>query len=453
MKIVVFFQEKRKSLTAILLLMMIASTIVIGNIQKIICYDYFDVGSWDDSCHIGNISWMYKEKCLPENWVNIHNRFWYSNDLKDVDSNPELGDLIRLYSYKIEDSDNPYYGETASLWIYDISEKMKTLEMSKDVFYNYIYDKYSKETASQWTSTDDFKPFLALCTRPVIVIKTKGSVCKESFMIFANYRIYNFHFSNAKFSLKGSNDFENFHNRCKKIIDEVDLKSYNQWEKDWEEYKELSEKEYDERKLWYCISYGIVFICCICIILLNIKTIGEENNQARLLMFYVVACLMVGLFFMAIKAFECFGSYLEDYCLKMLVLVFFPSFVIYMILITFLSKKTKETYDTFYLIPNVATRYLDINTGFKKRLALLLIFYPLFYIVPIPVGGLIVFVLYIIPMVICFGIIKTITWVWKGNKLETKQNNGSDKARLYCRHCGKLVDADSNYCRYCGKKL
>ena len=40
-------------------------------------------------------------------------------------------------------------------------------------------------------------------------------------------------------------------------------------------------------------------------------------------------------------------------------------------------------------------------------------------------------------------------------KLKSKRMFRIEKTdkQMYCRHCGKLIDADSNYCRYCGKKL
>ena len=40
-------------------------------------------------------------------------------------------------------------------------------------------------------------------------------------------------------------------------------------------------------------------------------------------------------------------------------------------------------------------------------------------------------------------------------KLKSKQMFRVDKSdkQMYCKHCGKLIDADSNYCKYCGKKL
>lgn len=51
------------------------------------------------------------------------------------------------------------------------------------------------------------------------------------------------------------------------------------------------------------------------------------------------------------------------------------------------------------------------------------------------------------------SIVWIVLWLKAGKKIDKKPIVSEDKARLYCRYCGKLIDADSEYCRYCGKKL
>ena len=43
-------------------------------------------------------------------------------------------------------------------------------------------------------------------------------------------------------------------------------------------------------------------------------------------------------------------------------------------------------------------------------------------------------------------------WLITGFRSDSKKK-GKAKAQLYCRHCGRLIDADAGYCKYCGKKL
>ena len=468
MKVTETLSMWRKILIAILSLLIIVCAILIGNIRHIIRYDsdfkdkygYYLSEKWSKGqSHIGNISQFdsrgYK---LDDNWVNIGNRYWYSNDLEDIDSNKEFGELIRLYSYSINDSSDPHYGETASLWIYDISKKCLELGMDREAFYKYMLKKCTHDSTSIWKSSIISRPFLALTTDPRIEVSIKEEnpplIYRENFIIFANNRVYCFNFANDKAKQISPKNDALFDKRCKSVIGDTDFMSYTQWEKDYYEYKELSEKEDYERELWSCILYGIVFTCCICIFVLNIRKIGKINKQARLLVFYVIVCLAIGLIVMAIGAFD---SPCKNDTLGWLVFVFFPSFVICMQMITFLSKKSREAYNTYYLIPDVAKKYLNINTEYKKRLSLLLMFYPLFFIVPIPVIGLMVFVCYILPLAFLILIYlrtrKAIIWLKEGKKLDSKPNIQSEKARIYCRHCGKLIDADSDYCRYCGKKL
>ena len=135
----------RKVTIATCSLIIIACLVLLGNIKSIIHYDYKYVDEWDyrNKSHIGNISNRDSRGYeLDDNWVNIGNHYWYSNDIEDANSDKNLGELIRLYSYSINKSSDPHYGETASLRIYDISRETVHLGMSKEEFYQYQYSKY-----------------------------------------------------------------------------------------------------------------------------------------------------------------------------------------------------------------------------------------------------------------------------------------------------------------------
>ena len=85
-------------------LIIIASLVLLGNINSIIRYDYNYVDEWNyrNKSHIGNISNRDSRGYeLDDNWVNIGNHYWYSNDIEDANSDNNLGELIRLYSYSI----------------------------------------------------------------------------------------------------------------------------------------------------------------------------------------------------------------------------------------------------------------------------------------------------------------------------------------------------------------
>lgn len=448
-------------LIAILSLVIIVCTCFIGRLDDIIDYNLTCVDDWyykKDISHIGNISRLdSRGKWLGGDWWNIGNHYWHEDDIADVDFGDEFGELIQFYSYRIDDGSDPNDGEIGKFGIFDISSKLAQTDMDMNKFYHTVYNECISDTNSIWKPTEEFAPFLALYTRPYIAIsKTEpGLIYKERFIIFANYRVYYFSFYNDKYHKKGTERFDSFHKRCKKIVDDIDFISYTKWEIDYNNYIELSKKQKQERELWDYILYSIVLLCCICIFILGIKKIGKSNSKARTQMLYAIVCTTIGLLAMAIEA---FNSPIEKEKFVWLTMVFFPSFIINIFITTFLVKKSNEEDNSYYLIPVKFSKYLNINTEFGKRLALLCIFYPLFWLVPIPVLGLVIFICYILPVIIllwfCIGIKKIIIWLWEGKKKDSKTAVQVErKARLYCRHCGKLIDADSDYCRYCGKKL
>ena len=286
----------RKVTIAICSLVIIVCLILLGNIDNIICYDYYYVDTWDyhNKSHIGNISQHDSRGYnLDDNWVNIGNHYWYSNDIEDVNSDKDLGDLIRLYSYSINKSSDPHYGETASLWIYDITQKCLQLGMSRDAFYQKICNEYTRDSKSFWEEDDSFLPFLALSIRPFTGISRDNDSVEHigHFIIFANDRVYSFNFRNDKWKKIGPEYDELFHKRCLSIIKDIDFLSYNQWEKDYNRYKDLSAKEKDQRELWGIILYVILLVSGLCIFYLISKDLGRKNSHARNLAIYTIICM------------------------------------------------------------------------------------------------------------------------------------------------------------------
>ena len=128
----------------------------------------------------------------------------------------------------------------------------------------------------------------------------------------------------------------------------------------------------------------------------------------------------------------------------------------------YLAQKSNESYNIHFLLPDIVQKWLKIQSEFKKRLILLFIVYPIILFLPIPFIKYFALVLYILPVILLLISIRCIIWIisWlnAGRKVDSNTSphlkaNKNEIARIYCRHCGKLIDADSDYCRYCGKKL
>jgi hypothetical protein len=209
---------------------------------------------------------------------------------------------------------------------------------------------------------------------------------------------------------------------------------------------------YDIRELWLIVLYIIVILCCIAIFLLNIEEIGKNNKHARVLTFYVIGCFVIGVMSMTIGALAYPQKSGES------IFVCFPSIAICCLMARYLATKSNTAYYLSYLIPEWTIQTFSINSEFKKRLLLIVLFYPLFSLVPLPVAGLFVLVYYILPVIVLllaiWGAVWIISWLKAGKALDSKTGDGqTDKARLYCKHCGKQIDADSDYCRYCGEKI
>lgn len=226
---------------------------------------------------------------------------------------------------------------------------------------------------------------------------------------------------------------------------------YPKWEKEYNRYVELSQKEDEERKNTTYILYSAILFCGVCIYLLSFRQIERKNRQAYSLMVYCVICEILSVIIASIPFALDKNTINDSYGLW--ALLFFPSVLINPIIITYLSKRSIEESQPHLLIPLWLTKANVVYSELSKRLFLVLIAYPLFYLVPIPYGGIYVFIFYIIPMSFIFAIIYIIIWIAKGRKVDKTSECHHQKAMIYCRYCGKLIDADSDYCRYCGKKL
>lgn len=215
-------------------------------------------------------------------------------------------------------------------------------------------------------------------------------------------------------------------------------------------YEKIAEKENNHRDLWKSILFSIVLVSGLSIFCLVVNKIGKKNIHARNLALYTIISFVIAFVICIVMA---IGNHDLDDILVVIILYYLPSVVVLSMMEVFLARKSHQNYYSYYLIPEWLLKKINITNEFRKRLLMSFLIYPFFYIVPLPLVGILFFAFYIIPVLLILGIIWIVLWIREGKKMDCKPQAQNDKARLYCRHCGKLIDADSDFCRYCGKKL
>lgn len=227
-------------------------------------------------------------------------------------------------------------------------------------------------------------------------------------------------------------------------------------------FEESKEYDYQEVVKWVVAPriwiIRIMLFCGIVTYFLSLHEFETKNHQAKWLLFFSIICLVtsciISLCIISYAIDEHFDN--EDF-ISYIGLIFAPSILINSLLATYISKKLNEQYNSFFIIPNWMTNIFKLDTIFKKRIVIVLLLYPIFLFVPIPIGGTFATVFYILPITLILGFIWIIAWLKEGKKLSShnslSNNTEREKAKLYCRHCGKLIDADSKFCRYCGREL
>ena len=248
---------------------------------------------------------------------------------------------------------------------------------------------------------------------------------------------------------------EAYRKRVVRLKKRAYIRLYPQWEKEYQKYTELSAKESNERMDLNDKLHHAILICGLLVCLLSYRKTENKNRQAKYLAIYNVVCevLCLAIAFVIPMIQYNLKRYYDDYHYTLVTccIFLFICLVVNSIMISYLSKKSKVN-ESYTLIPNWLKKPNYINSELSKRLFLILVSYPLFYLVPIPYAGIYVFVLYIIPMALVFAIVNLVIWIFRGRKID-KTLRPKQKAMIYCRFCGKLIDADSDYCCHCGKKL
>ena len=242
-------------------------------------------------------------------------------------------------------------------------------------------------------------------------------------------------------------------------------------------YETLVEKEKNKRNNWRRAFYCVVLLSGLCIYFLVSKRIAKKNLYASKLAYFCIVCFVLGLVVYGFMAEvgplnfrfsetaipegpetemgngDVTTSPYSKNTFRILLKFFLPSVVLLSIMEVYLAKKSAQDYYEYFLIPNWLTKEFRLSSNYQKRIMMSFLIYPLFFIVPLPIIGLYIFAFYILPMSFILGIIWIVMWIREGKEMDEKIKIQSKKAHLYCRHCGKLIDADSSFCRYCGKKL
>lgn len=431
--------------------------------RLIVDYHYDYVENWGNKSRIGNISDRDSRGYpIKTNWVNIGNIYWCSQDFEDVNANEDFGKLIQLYAYDITDWENPNYGEEASLWIYDISPKLRKAKKNTGLFYKEICDSYTAGANSMWKKSNALNNVLVLKSGPALDItmntdQTSSSKLVEKFIVLKNDRVYSFHFTNDKIEVKGLNTFETFNKRCLSILKRFDFTSYERWKVRYAKYLYLANKEQKERYYWNRNLFVLSVLSLVLVFLLFFKKLGNLNLFAKRLAIYDIFG-----FFLAVIALVISSINILDINTEHLSWYVIVSYIHYGLLCSIMyrylaGKSNIADGNKYILIPNWFNKASILKSERSKRILLIFLLYPLYLVLPLPCIGDFIFVVYILPVAFIFLIIYAIIWVKDGktsNPIILKESIPEQQnGKVFCRHCGRIIDADSEYCCYCGEKV
>lgn len=406
--------------------------------------------------HIANLS------ISNDGWVQIGNERWLAQKLDDTEADESLGKPLYVLSYHINNKYSRYYGEKASLRIYDIKPLKEKTGMDNGSTYSRISNDLTKDSTSMWYPTHVFFPFVALKTKPRAIFKihddhSTEQTFKESIIIMGNERIYYFQITNDQIRENGMQAFEMFDERCLSIAKSLDLKSYyirslEKYEQEIEDNKNLraQEKEDELRVMWIKIIYYSITLCGIIALIFLSKKTRKDNILIRKWLSYIAICTVVFIVGMGVGVF----MYPKDPATCGYLFVFYlPAIIINTLLGLFLVRKTTVIDNINSLIPEWLYNNLKITNEYRRRFMMVFLVYPFLIIVPLPVIGLLFIAFYIIPVSLILSVRWIALWIREGMGKNINSLVRNKREQFYCRHCGKLIDADSEYCRYCGKKL
>ena len=171
--------------------------------------------------------------------------------------------------------------------------------------------------------------------------------------------------------------------------------------------------------------YYVLLILSALLFSLSSRLLGSANKIAKRLSIVAQTCFVIAMIamYIGIKMYPAIelSPYPGDRLFECLA-VFIPTISLYSVFISFLSKKSNEEHSTYWMIPNWMIKTYHLKTNLRKRLFMVFIIFPLFYLVLLPVIGLAVLSFYILPfllfLLIFIWIINVITWIIEGRKID-----------------------------------
>ena len=182
-------------------------------------------------------------------------------------------------------------------------------------------------------------------------------------------------------------------------------------------------------KIWTRnLCYAVLWMSVIAFVLSR-RPIGNKNKGAKFLSYATsicFICVMTASFILA-KTFPKTALHFQDGFYGGYFLGYLPLICIYSIFINFLSKKSNEEYNSYWLIPNWMTRLYRLKSNLAKRLFMVIIIFPLFYFVIIPVVGNFVLAFYIIPLLVIILVLikffQLLAWIYEGWKMDRNKQD------------------------------
>lgn len=180
--------------------------------------------------------------------------------------------------------------------------------------------------------------------------------------------------------------------------------------------------------------YYVILILSAFLFSLSSRLLGSANIIAKRLCIVTHTCFMIAMIamFIGIKMYPAIEltPYPEERLFMCLIIAFIPTICVYSVYISFLSKKSNEEHSfTYWMIPNWMIKTYHLKTNLRKRLFMVFIIYPLFYLALLPVIGVFVLSFYILPIMLILliftWIFNTISWIIEGRNIDLREKRKS----------------------------
>lgn len=396
-----------------------SSTPVVSTSEQTLASRLYETRVTDET-RIANIS--IPEELKGSNTLIIGHRYWQMvRHEKNIFPLPkQLNDLIRCYHYESNFEDKEYQGEVY-LRIYDL-ENEESEHVSREQLYKEISHSILnlKDSIVTWKKTNSFKPFPAFEYSYLGFISQEEDSSYKSHnfelkVILANDRAYFFIFCS-----KNLEPNDKFDKSCITLIKDIDIESFYK-EEQIKKQEELEKRERSKRNM---VEGSIVLICGLFIFILSSWNVKRNNKYARRWAIYSIILFAIG--FLAMTT-DLLIRPSHDDTIEWLWLCFVPSVILDSIIVWYLKKLSSQEYQDYYLIPRYIerSRFFQLNSNYKKRIFMVVLIYPFFILVPMPIVGLTTVIYYIIPISIIIiaiqGIRNIYLWIKEGKAIDNEK--------------------------------